>query len=126
MVIAVITLALLISMLTGCMQEEGMSIDERISAFVSDLNKSDRNDLKDHFHYTQVLKNGFDNTYWDLKFSQELGSYSLVSITEVSSNVSSAVIKGGVALTGSTYVFNMKKDGEDWMIYSISGTPNVP
>lgn len=112
------------SIFTGCTQEETMTIEERIRAFVSDLNKSNRDSLKEHFHYTQIARNLMNDAYW-APFVQEGGSYTVLSITETGSNTRSVRIDGGIS-QGSYYTFNMKKDGDDWMIYSISGTPSVP
>jgi hypothetical protein len=56
---------------------------------------------------------------------RKVGLITVLSITETGSNTRSVRIGGGVS-QGSYYTFNMKKDGDDWMIYSISGTPSVP
>ena len=46
------TIAVLVFLFTGCTEEDsGLSIEERIKAFVSDLNDSNRDGIfKEHFH----------------------------------------------------------------------------
>lgn len=120
--IALILLAVFFSMLTGCTEEETMSINDRIREFVTDLNKLNRDSVfKDHFHPDASSYDG-DDAVADDNFPNDGGEiYAVISITETSTTTRAVVITDGSGTNAC--VFTMKEDGEDdWYIWSITGT----
>ena len=126
LLLTVITITMLVFFLTGCAEEDTMSINDRIREFVSDLNLSNRDGIKEHLHSDCSVSNSANEAYWESKFTKTPPSYSVGSITETGSKTRNVVINGGVAL-GNTFSFTMKEeDSDDWYILSISGAVNVP
>ncbi len=119
LLLAVLAVILMVISLSGCAQEDTMSIDDRIKEFVKDLNDSNRDGIfKDHFHPDSAAYDGNEDTV-DISFPNgEL--YITVSITKVSSSTRTVIIGGDDT---RTCLFTMKEDGtDDWYIWSITGT----
>jgi len=106
----------------------GTKIDERIDAFISDLN-SDRNNIYANFHPSETadydaIKNP---TVWESWFDPA-ETYSLSNLDDGNSDSVTAVITGSGAFGPSDATFKMAKDGFDWMIeeLTVQGLTPVP
>ena len=111
----------LLVFLTGCAEEDsGMSIDERIEEFVSELNDTTRNSLKDHFH-SDCAASSSSEAYWETKFANDSGqTYSQGAITSTGSTTRDVKIIGGLYDATDTFSFTMKEEDEDdWYILDI-------
>ena len=124
--IVIILLVLLSSIFTGC-AVGGMGINDRIREFVSDLNKTNRDSIKEHLHSDCSVSNSANEEYWDEKFDNDgVQNYSVGSITETGSKTRAVKILGGM-YDADTFTFTMKEEDEDdWYILSISGPVSVP
>ena len=113
-----IIFVLILSVFTGCQKETGLSIDERIRAFVKDLN-GPRLNIRDHFHSSSSFSN-INNAVILTTFP--FGStYGVISISTVSSSTRSV----NISKTGSGdingVIFVMREEGkDDWYIESIA------
>ena len=119
---AVILLVISSFSLIGC-KEEGMSIDDRINAFVSDLNDSTRNGIfKEHFHSdSEVYSTGSEGTIEPVFPNDSSESYSQTSISGSGSSRSVYIDCAGDDSVDGTYTFSMKEEDEDdWYILSIN------
>ena len=121
-------LFLMIIALSGC-KEDTVGINERIEMFVSELNDTTRNSLKDHFHSDNTASTGSES-YWDTKFNNNSGqSYSLGSISSTGATTRNVKIIGGIFDATDTFNFTMKEESEDdWYILDIDldGSDFVP
>ena len=127
-ILLILTAVSFIFLMTGCKEEDsGMSIEERIKAFVSDLNDSNRDGIfKEHFHPDSNSIGGSESTV-HASFPNG-ATYVQTSIT--GSGSSRAVyIDSSDNSVDASYTFNMKEDGEDdWYILSVydGGTAVFP
>lgn len=111
-----------ILVLSGCpMEEEGVSIEDRINNLVSDLNNN----------YSQVYLNWHPDTTTrqaaanpdtlESKFpSTETYEVSNISVTNESQGTASAVIDSTTSFNNETASFVMEKDGDDWFIETMN------
>ncbi|MCL2294044.1 MAG: hypothetical protein FWC36_04175 [Spirochaetes bacterium] len=103
---------------TGCQEDKGLSIDDRIRAFVQDLN-SDSDNIRNNFHPSSAFRNSTRATFagtWP--FPGPGGPYSVGSISGSGSSRSVNII-GCIA---GQWPFNMREDGRNnWYIDSIGG-----
>ena len=112
---------LILSVFTGCQKETGLSIEERIRAFVKDLN-GPRLNIRDHFHNSSSFSN-INNAVILTTFP--LGStYGVKSISTVSS-LSSSTRSVDITKSGSGdingVIFVMREEGkDDWYINNIT------
>ena len=120
--VLMVSLTLFIS---GCKDDEGMSKDSRIEAFVSDLNDSSRNGIfKEHFHSDAASYSGDEGTVAAVFPNVGDGySYSVTSIS--GSGDTKTVVIGGSGATSTpygSYTFSMEEeDSDDWYIRSLTG-----
>ena len=123
-VFIILTIFSLVFIITGCKEETGMSIDERIKAFVSELNDSNRDGLKEHLHNDCPIVNTANEGHWNSFFDTSSGSFSLGSISDAGSSKRNVIINStDGSTTGDNYQFTMKEEDEDdWYILSIIET----
>ncbi len=107
---------LIFSIFTGCKDNSGLSIEDRIKQFVSDLNKSDRSSIyKDNFSSSSPFYNGSEST-----LSQAFPKGPSYSVSSISGSGSTRTVKINGA-SPDTWTFSMKDEGEDdWYIYSYN------
>lgn len=114
---AIIGTIILASMFTGCDENKGMSIDDRINSFVSDLNGDNWNQaVKDHFHPDSSQANSDKDT---LEQYFNGNSFSIDGSISGSGSTKTVKIKrdGG----NPTYTFTMKEDEpDDWYIWTVN------
>ena len=116
-------------LVTGCTEEDsGMSIDDRIKAFVSDLNDLNRAGIfKENFHPDSTSYVTGDAGTIEGAFAADGQDYFTTSISGSGSS-RTVVIDGDQAshLDYGSYTFNMKEeDDDDWLILSISDSGGV-
>ena len=106
----------LLLFITGCAEDSGMSIDDRIEAFVSDLNDSNRDGIfKEHFHSSSSSYSNGDEEAIVASFPNGTG-YTVESNTGTGSTRT-------VTIKSDPYTFTMEEDGDDdWYIKSITGS----
>ena len=110
-------------LLTGCEEDSGMSIEDRIKAFVSDLNDSSRNGIfKEHFHPDSTsYTNGSEATIEPVFPNDGGETYTQTSISGSGSSRTVYIDCTGDDGVDGNYTFTMKEDGEDdWYILSIN------
>jgi hypothetical protein len=108
--------ALIVSMLfTGCQEESGLTIEERIREFVSDLNGPvPRNSIREHFHPSSAHRNISEQTL-AIAFPSNR-NYFVISIL---GSGSSRTVRIGSA-TPESWTFAMREDGKNgWYISSF-------
>jgi len=107
----------------------GTKIDERIDAFISDLN-SDRNNVYTNFHPDKTADYNAikDPTLtWDIWFPAA-ETYSLSNLDDGDSDsVTATITSTDVGWGSKSAIFRMAKDGFDWMIeeLTLAGTKIV-
>ena len=101
-----------------------VSIDERITNFINDLNSSDRSSTYLNFHET--LTNDYNAIksagYWDAAFIQSWQLYNITNYTTTMNSDTTATISGTFkhALdSGSVILLEMAKSGDDWYIKTL-------
>ena len=115
-ILILLTTFFLLLFMTGCEDDSGMSIDDRIEAFVSDLNNSNRDGIfKEHFHSSSSSYSNGDEDAIAVSFPNGTG-YTVESNTGTGSTRT-------VTIKSDPYTFTMQEDGEDdWYIKSITGS----
>jgi hypothetical protein len=126
-IIAVIILgAILVLCFFGCFLI-GVSIDDRLSQFIGDLNKTDRTSIYKNFHptattdYAAIRDQGYINT-WFPTTGLPGTQYTITGIDSSKSSRVTAAISGPSGIWTPSPVnvyFVMEKDGNDWMIAKI-------
>ena len=116
-------------LLAGCSEDDsGMSIEDRIEAFVSDLSDSNRDGIfKEHFHPDSDSYSTGDEDAVNAVFPNATG-YTVSSISGSGSSRTGYISGGNASATG-TYTFNMKEeDDDDWLILNVydGGTEVLP
>ena len=122
-----IIFVLIIPVFTGCQEETGLTKEERIEAFVKDLNNPLRSGIyKKHFNTTSTLHNLPDLTSITLfPVAVQPQLYSVESIkSTLLSSILTVIIKGPFdSSTKETFTFTMKNEGntgkDDWYIFLI-------
>ena len=113
-ILGLLVLFILIFVFTGC-QEKGLSIEERIEAFIKDLNGT-RLNLKEHFSSSGAFAAANGTVLNSLLPSGH--SYGKDSISGSGSTRSVVIKKDGSNL--APFNFKMKEDKkDDWYIESI-------
>ncbi len=119
----VLMVALFIT-ISGCKDDDGMSKDSRIEAFVSDLNDSNRDGIfKKHFHSDSTSYSTGDESTVNAVFPNVSGgySYSADSISGSGSTKTVVIDGGGDGGADGTFTFAMdEEDSDDWYIKSIN------
>ncbi|MCL2705633.1 MAG: hypothetical protein FWE72_05440 [Spirochaetaceae bacterium] len=99
---------LALSIFTGCQDDGGLTADERIKQFVSDLNKDRNKAYKDNCATGSPLQIMGNKDYADNSF----GTASNLSVSSTSGpNTSKTVIISNSKYV--TYIFTMKNEGKD-------------
>ena len=99
----------------------GTKIDERIDAFIDDLN-NDRNSVYANFHPDKTAEyNAIKDPVatWDIWFPTGQ-TYSLSNLDDGDSDSVTATITGSGAFGAKSAIFRMAKDGFDWMIEELT------
>ena len=123
--------ALSAALFFSCKVNEGTTIEDQISGFMTDVNAGSYTKLYSHFHptetvaYSQIKAESFWNTPGMFPSGETYTLGAVVPIgTTVTTTLKSTVTYGS---TGVAIIFSMSKDGEDYMIKSltIGGSPKV-
>ena len=109
----------------------GTKIDERIDAFIDDLNNSDRSNVYTNFHPDKTADYNAikdPSTTWDIWFPVADIPYSISNLDDSDSDSVTAVISSSGTFGPSNATFKMAKDGFDWMIeeLTVQGLTPVP
>lgn len=111
----------------------GVSIEQRIQDFESDLNDANRDDMYLNFHPTKTADYGpitGDGTVFDTAFPPADRNYSIIISDQSSTdNVIGIIDADGGGFGGPLEIyFKMAQDGLDWMIEELrlEDTPNPP
>ena len=115
---------LLLVLVFGC--TFGMTLEERIAQFETDLNLTDRSDIYMNFHSTSTLDYDAirDPTYFDITLPVP-GSgdtpYDIVIVDDTNAFAVTATIDSTAMGVGSPYdaIFGMKLEGFDYKIVSL-------
>ena len=127
-IFAVMLLAVLGLMLSSC--NLGVSVDQRLDAFLADLNSADRSQIYLNFHptltqdYDEIRNDDFPD--WGILFPLDERPYSYFNLSTADTDNVTGRIEG----TGTGYdaVFVLVMDGMDWQIDNLSldgGTTNI-
>lgn len=120
MIVGVSVLAVIL-VLSGCpMEEEGVTIEDRVNNLVSDLNSNYSQVYLNWHPDTTTRQAAADQSTLESKFpSSETYEVSSISANE-SQGTATAVINSTSLYTDETASFTMKKDGDDWFIDTLN------
>ncbi len=129
LVLILLSAVSLLFFLTGCTEEDsGMSIEDRIDAFVSDLNGSSSTRagiFKEHFHPDSYSYTGSEGTI-DSAFETAGQNYSITSISGSGSSRTVVIDGDSVSTDYGSYTFDMREeDDDDWLIFSVYDNDNT-
>ena len=128
--ISAIALALVImGAFFSCELVEGVSIEERISEFMSDVNGGRYSDLYTHFHPSQTAQYSQikASDYWNTPGFFPAGeTYTLGAVIPLVDTVTTTISSDSL-YSNDTIIFTMAKDGDDYFIktLTIDGLPKV-
>ncbi len=112
-------------MVSSCKEDddESVSIEERISMFMDDINSLDRSSVYKNIHPDADQYDACKpDTYWNTRFQTSAISYSLSSTSKSGGTYTATINSTGAwGYDGRTAVFAMLEDDEDvWKIKEIT------
>lgn len=123
--IVVLALAGIVLALTGCPMDDddGVSMSGRVSRLQSDLNGNYNNVYLNWHPDTTTRQAAANPAALETEFpSGESGSYAFTDVSTNSDTRSgTAVLNSQTKYNDRSVTFSFKKDGDDWMILSLSG-----
>jgi hypothetical protein len=127
--LGLLIIVLLIFLFVGCTQK-GISIEDRIYRFISDLNNTDRSHVYENFHpdtpkYDLIKPDSF----WEIDFEEGGIPYNISGLNDGNpGNVTAAIDSATIVGWGPKALrFVMLQYGNDWMIDELylDGLPVV-
>jgi hypothetical protein len=112
---------------TGCPMDDdddGVSMSGRVNQLETDLNRNYNNVYLNWHPDTTTRQAAANPDTLETEFpSSESGSYEFTDVsTNSDTNSGTAVLNSQTKYNDRSVTFSFKKDGDDWMILSLSGT----
>lgn len=121
-VIAVAAIAVLLSLLAGCAQAEGDSMEDVIGEFTAGINARNLDAIKATLDSTATSYSTADLAFWAENFPQT--DYVVGTFTEISDTTAS-VIFNSVSGASLTYYFQMTDGGDTYYVRMIDDNANL-
>lgn len=122
----IVLAGLVVLFLTGCPVEEddSVSMRDRVSRLETDLNQNYDNVYKNWHPDTTTRQAAANPDTLESEFpSSESGSYAFSSVDiDNDARTGTALLNSDITYNDEGVSFEFKKDGDDWMILSLSGT----